>query len=135
MSRRLTAGTFLIVLSLLVVRNQPGLGQQTPGNVAQGVIPTAIDRGVLPSESRAFDSPEMRRRRSLSVTTRARERTGRARARYVPGRVMVKFRAGRAASVRSRLLAALAPAVAQGRQPYADYDAVRIGDDEDPELF
>jgi subtilisin family serine protease len=136
-SRRLTVGVFFIILSLLVVCSQPGFGQsaQAPSNAPQGPLPVAIDRGVLPSEERVFDSPEMLRRQSLTTPARTRERPGRGRARYLSGRVIVKFRGGMTAAVRSRALAALAPAVAEGRRPYADYESLRIGDDDDPEQF
>jgi serine protease len=135
--RRLTAGACLLVVSVFVLRSQAGLGQatQTPSN-SQAPVPTAIDRGLRLSDTRTVDSPEMRRRLSLSVAARIRERPGRTRAKYMPGRVIAKFRTTMTPALRTRAVAALAPsAVAEGQRPYANYESIRIGDTDDPEQF
>ena len=97
-------------------------------------VPAAFDRGVIHTESRAFDSPEMLSRASLAARDRVRVRKG-LRGQYLTGRVLVKFRATRAPALRLRALAAAAPgAVIQNRPAYADFDTVSIGENEDAEV-
>jgi serine protease len=133
--RRAAAPTVFLIVAGFLIRQPPGYGQQLPRN-ASGVPPTAIDRGVVPSATRVFDSPEMARRETLRAGARTDGRIGRSGASYVPGRVMVKFRSAVSAAVRARTVAAVAPDGAlEARRPHADFDTFRIGPDDDPEAM
>jgi serine protease len=140
-SRRASAATFLIVASILLIHDQPGLGQfrQAPANAGQSQPPIAIDRGVIASDSRTFDSPEQMKLSSLRAVTRAPDRVTATGERYVSGRVIVKIRGGSSFGSRARAWAAIQRAAPgarmDARRAYSDFDVIEVGADEDPEAI
>jgi serine protease len=96
--------------------------------------PPPIERGIIPIETRAPDSPETIRRRSVRLATGRLDRMGRLGARYRPGRVIVKFKEGTSSAARLSSLSEVSRGASIARRPsYADFDVVQIDPTEDAE--
>ena len=122
---------------LLIVFSVAGRGQ-VPAAWSRVVLgqyaPPPIERGIIPIESRAPDSPETRQRLSIRPASGAIDRAGASGARYVPGQVIVKFRDGASTTSRVSALSVASGSASISRRPsYADFDLVQIDANEDAE--
>src|SRR5262245_65664203 len=98
------------------------------------IAPSPIERGISPVEIRVPGSDEMVRRRSIRAAASPIDRVGASGARYLPGRVIVKFKAGTSAAARVSALSTASRTASLSQQPsYADFDLVRIDPSEDAE--
>jgi serine protease len=133
---RLCLSPLLLVVALLAL-DTAGHSQTpaaSPRTILGGFGPSAIEQGIIPLETQAPDSPETKRRLTLRPATGFIDRAGVSAARYIPGRVIVKFKDGVAASSRVSTLSNVSRSASLSRRPtYADFDLVEIGANEDAE--
>jgi serine protease len=115
--RMLAAVVTLAVAGMVLPRAQTP--ESTGRTLAQPLSPPAIDRGLNPDTT----VPEPRSRRT-GVRRSPENRDGSAR-NYLPGRVLVKFRSGGAATSRASAAGAM-QARSVTRPTYADFDIVEI---------
>ena len=93
-----------------------------------------IERGIIADLSRAPDSPETLRRLSIRRESATLDRVGASGTPYVPGRVIVKFRAGASSASRVTALSSSSRTASLSERPsYANFDIVRIDPNEDAE--
>lgn len=123
-------------LALFVLLGVNGRGQSPPAPhrvVVQRVGPPAIDRGLLPHGARGPGDRDMLRREALVRAARL-DRVGASGGRYVPGRVIVKFREGAAASSKASAIARASRSASLATRPaYANFDILRLDPAEDAE--
>ncbi len=140
--RRIRPAWSVLLLALaLVASSARGRGQSpfTGRTLLHATGLPAIDRGVLTGSLRAPASPTVVNRPHLRTAGAAIDRAGASGARYVPGRVIVKFKADSSPALRLGVMSSLSsraqPATLSERPAYADFDIVRIDPSADAEAM
>ena len=133
-------GLLIFALGLAcVVWAGRGRGQTpivSPRVVLDMFAPSPIERGIIQDESRAPDSPETIWRRSIRRASGATDRALRSGNRYMPGRVIVKFRAGTSTASRVSTLSAMSRTASIAARPsYANFDVVQTDPNDDVEAM
>ena len=102
--------------------------------LVEGLGLPAVDLDALSGQPHAINTVRTRRAAALETAIASTARIGPSGAAYAPGRVLVKFRGGPAATVTAASLRTTsATATLSTRPDYADFDIVRIDPGEDPQ--
>ena len=132
---RFRARTVVVTAALVagVVLSLRGQTRDTARLYIHNIGLPAIEQGVIGGESHAPGTVETIRRAAIQQAL-VRERMGVSGGRYIPGRILVKFRAAASDADRQSAMRSISTsAVMTARLSYADFDVVRIDLGEDAE--